>query len=182
MSGRKWQRLSSKIVHQNPYMRLREDDVVRPNGVRAPYWVLEKGPFSIIIPLTEKDETYLVGQYRYAVSVYSWEFPMGFVKGREPLAMAKQELKEETGLTAKKWDLVGKFHVSPGYSGESAYVFLAKDLNQGEREPEENEILEVKKLSLSVVGAMIKKAEILDGPTIVAYHMFQANQHRVLVE
>lgn len=170
MNGENRQTLSSKIVYSNPFMRIREDDVIRPNGVRAPYFVLERGQFSIIIPLTKKNEIYLVGQYRYAVDFYSWEFPMGFVEGLKPLAIARQELKEETGLIAKKWDLLGKFHVAPGHSSQKAYVFVAQDLVEGEKEPEENEFLEVKKVSLNQVGEMIKKGKILDGPTIVAYH------------
>ena len=173
MNERKWKTLSSRIVYRNPFFRIREDDVVRPNGIRAPYFVLERESFSIIIPLTKRGETYLVGQYRYPVKKYSWEFPMGLVEGKSPLETAKIELREETGLRAGKFCQIGSFYVANGHSNQRAYVFVAQDLTEGEPEPEENEFLEIKKISLKEMGEMIKKGEILDGPTIVAYHFLE---------
>lgn len=173
MNGKDWKTLSSKIVYGNSFLRIREDDVVRPNGVRAPYYVLERQPFSIIIPLTKKDETYLVCQYRYPVKRYSWEFPMGNADGRSALETAKAELKEETGLKAKKYHQIGSFFVANGHSNQRAHVFIAQQLVEGKAEPEQNEFLEVKKMPIKKVGEMISKAEILDAPTIVAYHLLE---------
>lgn len=180
MSGKKWRMLSSKTVYKNPFMKIRKDKVVRPNGVAAPYYVLDRpSSFSIIIPLDKNLKTYLVGQYRYPTNFYSWEFPMGGVSGLSPLKMAKRELKEETGLLAKKWQKIGQFQVAPGHCSQEAFVFVACELKQGEPEPEENEFLEVKKMSIKRVGEMIAEGKILDGPTIVAYHLLY--QHPVLV-
>ena len=174
MSGKQWETLSSKIAYKNPFMKIREDSVVRPNGKVAPFYVLDRfGPFSIIIPLENNLTTYLVGQYRYSTQYYSWEFPMGGVIGLSPLAIAKQELKEETGFSAKKWQQLGKFQVSPGHSSQLGFVFLAQDLKEGDPEPEENEFLEIKKMPIQKVDEMIKKQEILDGPTIIAYHFLE---------
>lgn len=169
-----WQTLGKKLVYKNPFMRMVEYDVVRPNGTRAPYYVLDRGaPFAIIIPLSKTGKTYLVGQYRYASNFYSWEFPMGAVAGLTPLKMAKQELREETGLTAKKWQKIGQFYVANGHTNQEAFVFVACDLKQGEPEPEENEFLEIKKMPLERVGEWIRKGKIRDGPTITAYHFLE---------
>jgi len=174
MNGKKWKTLSSKIVYKNPFMKIREDEVIKPNGKASPFYVLDRfSPFSIIIPLEDDLKTYLVGQYRYSTKYYSWEFPMGGVINLSPLAIAKQELKEETGFSAKRWERLGKFQVSPGHASQEGFVFLAQDLKEGEPEPEENEFLEVKKMSIKKVGEMIKKGEILDGPTIIAYHLLE---------
>ena len=172
MSSFKWKILSQKVDYENPFMRVLKYDVVRSNGLRKPYYVLDrKTDFSIIIPLEENNTTYLVGQYRFPVDYFSWEFPMGAVVGKTPLQMAKQELKEETGLTAKTWKLLGWFHAANGHTNQKGFVFLARDLKEGEPHPEEGEIVTSKKVSLKKVGSLIKKGVIKDAQTIAAYHL-----------
>ena len=166
-----WQTLNSKVVYENKFLSVHEDLVVHPNGTHTLYYVIDRGPFSIIVPLTPTNETYLVGQYRYAIKKYSWEFPMGSVKGKGYLDMAKQELKEETGLTATSWVRVGKFAVAAGHANQITEVFLAKDLTSGKAEPEENEVLEAKKVALADIPSLIKSGEIIDGVTISAYYL-----------
>lgn len=169
----KWKTLGSKLIYTNPYYTLIEEDVVRPNGNRAPYYILERPHFSIIIPITAENDTYLVGQYRYAVSEYSWEFPMGAVSNKSSLEIAKIELSEETGLLANDWKRIGKLNIAPGYSRQKAYVYLAKQLTQRKSHPEQNEFLKVKKISLSKVRDLIANGKILDGPTICAYYFLE---------
>lgn len=167
-----WKTLSSKIILKNKYMQIREDEVLRPDGKQTTYYYRDKEPFSIIIPV-EGDEVYLVQQFRYAVKSLSWEFPMGYVEGKNPYDTAVIELKEETGLKAKNLTEIGKFWVGVGGSNQYGYVYVAQNLIQGEAEPEDGEFFELKKFKISEVDDMINKGEILDGPTIVAYHYFK---------
>lgn len=169
-----WQEVSKKMVYENPFMRIFEYSARRPNGKLAPYWVLDRNQdFAIIVAQTSDGEIYLVGQYRFPIRAESWEFPMGSVRGLEPLAMAKRELKEETGLTAKKWHKIGQFYVTPGHSRQQAHVFFAQELQEGEPEPEENEFLEVQKVSLEKIDAMINSGQIIDAPTIATQCLFK---------
>ncbi len=168
-----WKTYSSEVVHQNPFMKLVKHDVERPNGYRSPYFVLERPGFSIIIPILKNKRTILVGQYRYTVNYYSWEFPMGSVKGKKPIDVARQELVEETGYLTNKIYFIGKFYVAPGYANQSASVLIASDLYKGKMQPEIGEILQVKQVSLTKIGEMIARQEILDGPTICAYHLLE---------
>ncbi|RJR15484.1 NUDIX hydrolase [Candidatus Microgenomates bacterium] len=163
-----WKTVGKKLAYENPFMAIWEYDVVRPNGKRAPYYVLTRHPFSVIIPLTPDHQTYLVGQYRFAISQYSWEFPMGSVTGKDPLAMAKQELKEETGFIAKTWEEIGSYAVAPGHASQRTHVFIARDLTEGVAEPEEYEFLQLKKLPFTELETMIAKGEIVDGVTLTA--------------
>lgn len=167
--------VNSEIEYENPYFRVRKNRVTLPDNRKKDYYILEKGEiFSIVIPLTKEGKTYLVGQYRPASRVYSWEFPMGYAKGKDPLGMAKAELREETGLTARNWKKIGKFHLAPGHTGQIGYVFTAKDLTKGEPEFEENEFIEIKKdVEVEKVGEMIINGKITDGPTIIAYHFLE---------
>lgn len=167
--------LESEIEYENTYFRVRRDRVILPNGREKDYFILDKGEaFSVAIPLTDAQKTYLVGQYRPASKFYSWEFPMGYVKGESPLEMAKTELREETGLTAQKWKEIGKFHLSPGHTGQLGYVFVAKELTEDKPEFEESEFLDIKAdIEVQEVGRMIMEGKITDGPTIIAYHFLE---------
>lgn len=174
-SGHGFKILSSKQDYKNPFFKIVKHDVVRPNGVKEPYWTVSRNSdFSIIIPIFPDNSTMLVGQFRIPVGEYSWEFPMGQVLGKNPIDTAKQELKEETGISAKKWKLIGHYFLAPGHHEQQVDVYIAKNLTIGISEPEENEFLETKKVKISDVGKMIKDGKIKDGPTIVAYHFLES--------
>ena len=173
MDSTNWKITHSKDVYQNPHFKIVQQVVVRPDGTDAAYYTLvRRSDFSIIIPLTEQGETYLVGQYRIATQSFSWEFPMGGVDDKEPLDIAKQELIEETGLTAKIWKELGWFYVANGHTNQKGYVYLAQKLTKGEAQPEAGEFLEIKKVPIKQIGLMIHQGEITDGPTICAYHYY----------
>ncbi|HRN95984.1 MAG TPA: NUDIX hydrolase [Candidatus Levybacteria bacterium] len=167
-----WKTLSSKILLENKYLQILEDEVLRPDGKISHYYYRSRDPFSIVIPL-KKNIVSLVRQYRYTVKSLSWEFPMGYVAGKNPYDSAVTELKEETGMSADNIIEIGKFWVGVGSSNQSAHVYVAQDLKQGEATPEDGEFLELKEFTIADVGVMIDKGEILDGPTIVAYHYLE---------
>lgn len=133
-----WQTLNSNIVHQNPYWQARQDRVIRPDGQETDYYLVERGDYVIVIALSEdRKNIFMIRQWRYPLNENSWEIPAGFIDQNEtPLQAAQRELKEETGLAAKKWLELGKGHVSPGLTSQSYYIFLAQDLTVGERELE----------------------------------------------
>jgi 8-oxo-dGTP pyrophosphatase MutT (NUDIX family) len=166
--------VSTKREYTNPYMEVYRQEVVRPDGLIKPYWVLDRGgDFSLIIPLFPDKTTQLVGQYRVPIAKYSWEFPMGMVAGAGPLVTAKQELREETGLRAKRWKKIGYFYLAPGFSGQRSHIYLAEGLSIGESEPEDDEYIETKRMPLKEVKALIQDGTIADGPTIIALHLLE---------
>jgi 8-oxo-dGTP pyrophosphatase MutT (NUDIX family) len=172
MDPKKWKTTKTTVDYKNEFFQIKRLDIVKPDGNKGKFYVLDKyAPFfSVIIPLSDNDKTYLVGQFRVASQVYSWEFPMGSVRGAtNPLKVAKQELKEETGLVAEEWHEIGWYYLANGHTDQKVYVFSAKKLTQEKTEPEPGEFLRVKQVPIKQVGLMIKKGEITDGPTITAY-------------
>ncbi len=167
-----WKTVSSRIVYENPWMRVREDQVIRPDGKPGIYGVLDTRIATGVVALTAQNEVYLVGQYRYTTDSYSWEIIEGGTDGGESaLEAAKRELKEEAGLTASKWEELGsQFHLSNCITSERAHVFLARGLIEGENSPEETEILTLKKVPFAEAVSMADEGEIVDAVTIIGLY------------
>jgi len=172
-----WKKLSSKIVYDNPWMTVVEDRVINPSGGQNDYGHIQfKTRAVAIIPIDDEGNTWLVGQDRYTLGEYSWEVPMGGApKGEDALAAAKRELKEETGLQAGDWSEVLRLHTSNSITDEEGFVYIAKDLQQGETEFEETEQLEIRKLPLGDAVAMAQNGEITDAISVAA--LLWANQN-----
>jgi 8-oxo-dGTP pyrophosphatase MutT (NUDIX family) len=167
-----WKKLSSKIVHKNPWYSVTEDRVVRADGSRGKFYVFKKDPGVVIIPFDGKG-VYLVNQYRYTFRKRIWEFPSGKSESQDYLKEAKKEFREETGFTAKNWKYLGEFACGPGHTGHMGKVFLAQDLTKGvhKREPAEIGMI-VKRFTIREVARMIAKGKIFDSWAITAFYFF----------
>lgn len=159
-----WQTLATQTVYQNPWISVREDQVINPTGGRGIYGVVHMKNKAIgIIPLDAEGNTYLIGQYRYALNEYSWEIPMGGGPIEiDLLTSAQRELKEETGFTARRWTNIARLHTSNSVTDEEGFVFLAEDLEAGETEFEETEDLKIKKLPFSEAVQLVMDNKITD--------------------
>jgi 8-oxo-dGTP pyrophosphatase MutT (NUDIX family) len=163
-----WKKLSTKEIYKNDWIRVREDSVITPSGTKGIYGVVEASPAIGVVPLTENLETYLVGQYRYALQTYSWEIPEGGgAAGEDTLAGAKRELLEETGLVAQKWTFLDTLYTSNCFTNEIGYIYLAEDLEQNEAQPDDTEELHVKKVPFQEVVRMVQTIEIKDALAII---------------
>jgi len=166
-----WQTLKSALRFENPWIRVVQNDVINPSGGNGEYTVVHfKSQAVAVIPLDDEENTWLVGQYRYAMDSFEWEVPEGGApEGESPLECAKRELSEETGLSAKRWDTIcSGLQLSNSITDERAYTFLARDLTQHEASPEETEQLQLRKLPLSEAIDMALNGEINDAFSIVS--------------
>lgn len=165
-----WKTLTEKTVYENPWIEISHRDVITPGGSPGIYGVVKFKNLAIgILPIDEEGNIYLVGQYRYAINEYSWEMPEGGGPLDEtPISAAQRELKEETGLVAKKWTELGRIHTSNSATNEEGFIFIAEQLTQQEAEPEDTEVLLVKKVHLSEAVEMVMRSEITDSLTVCA--------------
>ena len=165
-----WKQLASRVVYDNDWMQVREDHVINPGGGENQYGHVHfKNRAVAIIALDEADNTWLVGQQRYTLGEYSWELPMGGAPLDEaPLAAAKRELQEETGLSALNWEEVLRLHPSNSITDEVGLVYVATRLMMGMPNTEETEDLEVRKLPLDAAVQMVLDGEITDAISIAA--------------
>jgi 8-oxo-dGTP pyrophosphatase MutT (NUDIX family) len=165
-----WKTLSSRVVYDNPWIRVREDQVIRPDGQPGIYGVVHYKNIAVgVVPVDQDGSIHLVGQYRYALNRYSWEIPEGGCpEGTSPFETAKRELAEETGFTAQNWELLGEADLSNSVSDETAVYFVATGLLPGEAAPEGTELLQRKRVSLEEALEMIADRSITDALSIIA--------------
>jgi len=165
-----WRTLTSRLVYENPWIKVREDEVRRPDGASGIYGVVHfKNKAIGVIPVDAQGNIYLVGQYRYTLHRYSWEIPEGGCpEGEDPLAAAQRELREETGFEAQHWRLLGTAHLSNSVSDEEAFYYLATELVQHGAQPEGTEVLECLCLPFETALQMILRGEITDALSVMA--------------
>lgn len=165
-----WQIRSQQQIYDNPWIRVDEYQVVNPAGNPGIYGTVSfKNRAVGIVPLAENGDIWLVGQYRFPLRQYHWEIPMGGAPLDElPLACARRELKEETGLIARDFTPLCHLHMSNCISDEEGFVFLAQNLTQADSEPEETEVLTVRRLPFTQALAMVLDGRITDAVTVAA--------------
>jgi 8-oxo-dGTP pyrophosphatase MutT (NUDIX family) len=145
--------------------------VIRPDGNRGIYGVVEFAPAVAVVPLTADEQVYLVGQHRYATDCYSWEIVSGYADAAEDLAIAaKRELAEEVGLAARRWDSLGRCHISNSVTDQVGHIFLARDLQQGVATPDPTEALATTTVPLVEAMRMAQESEIVQAFSLVGLY------------
>ncbi len=170
MEPNPWKIEKERHIYANPWIELTEYDVINPSGGKGIYGKVHFKNTAIgIMVIDEELNTYLVGQYRFALDQYSWEIPEGGSPvDADPLEGAKRELLEETGLKASNWQKLLSMHLSNSVSDEYAIVYLASGLTQHEAEPEETEQLRIKKIPFEQAWRMVESGEITDSMSVAA--------------
>ena len=155
---------SVRAVYDNPWIRVDEHAVTKPDGEDGIYGVIGFKNLAIaILPVDAEGCTYLVGQHRYPLGRYSWEIPEGGGPLSEaPEAAAARELAEETGLRARGWARILELDMSNCVTDERAIGFLAYDLTMGSAAPDDTEVLAVRRVPFARAFEMALGGEIRD--------------------
>lgn len=168
------ERVSSRVVYENAWMSVREDEIVRADGSKGIYGVVDKPPSALIVPF-DNDGFWLVEQFRYTVGGRYWEFPQGSLPDRadgEPDDVARHELAQETGLRAERIRPLGRFFHAYGFSSQACNVLLATELSRDPQapapDPEESDLV-AKWFPRDEVELMLRDGRITDLGTIAAY-------------
>jgi ADP-ribose pyrophosphatase len=170
--------ISSREVYRNPWATVREDIIERNDGTRGLYGVMDKDPACIIIPIEhtpDGDFLWLVRQFRYTVQDTYFELPQGGweIADVDVEEMARGELREETGLVAKRMTKLTDLWIAYGAMRQSHAVYLAEGLTQGEteRDPEEHDMT-VHRVSVAEFEAMLLDGRVMDNCTAAAWGVY----------
>jgi ADP-ribose diphosphatase len=164
-----WRRLTTRLVYENPWIRVREDQVALPDGQTTLYGVVECAGCVGVLPFLDADTIVLVGQYRYVAGGFFWEMPTGAIKpGESEEAAVQRELAEEAGYEADRLVKLCAYHTGKSVVEETANIYLAEGLRAIQRPPDPTEFIEVRTFSFDEVVRMVERDEIKDSMTIVA--------------
>lgn len=169
------ERVASREIYRNPWLVLREDEIRRPDGSPGIYSVVDKQAYALVMPYDGR-RFRLVEQFRYPLGARRWEFPQGTAPDlaeSEPTELAARELREETGLRATSFEVLGHLDVAPGMTSQRGWVFLATGIIEGEadREHEEQDMRSAW-FPRGEVEEMIRSGVIVDAQSVAAYGLF----------
>ncbi|MBE7048312.1 MAG: NUDIX hydrolase [Ruminococcaceae bacterium] len=160
--------IATEKIYEGQIITVRKDTVALPNGGKSLREIVEHPGGVAVVAIDENEMVYMVRQYRHAFGDVVMEIPAGKLDdGEEPNDCCVRELAEETGLSAGRYDYLGKFMLSPGFCKEWIHIYLARDLSIGKAHLDPDEFLEVIKVPLSQLVAMIMDNKLQDAKTVM---------------
>jgi len=167
--------LSSREVYRNHWMRVREDEILRGNGEKGIYGVVEKHDAAIILPI-EDGRIWLVEQFRYAIQERALELPQGGweMEIENPEELARGELREEIGMDAAHMTRLGMLWIAYGFTRQKQHVYLATGLTPAQADPDvEEHDLTARSVPIAEFERMMLDGAIRDSCTLSAWGLYQ---------
>lgn len=168
--GLEEKQISSERVYDGRLLQVYSDVVRLPNGDESGREYIKHVGAVCIAALTDDGKIVMERQYRYPVGEVIREIPAGKLDSRDedPVRAAARELKEETGITAGKYEYLGPLYPTCAYSDEVIHMFAARSLSFGDRHTDDDEFLEVELVPLEEVVKDIMAGKIADAKTQAA--------------
>jgi len=162
--------ISSEFIFDGKVVHLYCDKVSLPDGKESVREYVKHIGAVCVVPITDEGEIVCVRQYRYAIGQALLEIPAGKLDSpdEDRQKAALRELREETGATCQKLDFIGKFYSSPAILDECIYMYMARGLDFGETDFDDDEYIEIEKIPVDELVRMICAGEVTDAKTQAA--------------
>lgn len=164
--------VSSKKVFSAKYFEVKKQEFVTPDGRKHIHDNVYRKPVSVIFPITQNYDLYLISQFREFFNGRILEVCAGHAdEGESPLNAAKRELKEETGIIAGNWDKIMEVEMSASVIKSPAHIFIARQLKFEDQNLDHDEEISLVKISLDEAIEKVVSGEIKTGSTIIGILM-----------
>jgi len=165
--------IASRQVFNGRAIRVRVATVRKPDGRETTREIVEHDGVIAAIPIDDDDNVLLVRQYRTPAGKDLLEIPAGGIDpGEVPEATVIRELQEEIGFKPGRLERLGGFYAAPGYATEYLHVYLATGLAPSRLHAEDTDEIEVVKVPLAEVPALIASGKIEDAKSIAGLLMY----------
>lgn len=171
--------IGERRIYEGKVVSLRVDTTRLPDGRTATREVVEHMPAVAIVPVDRDGRILFVRQWRGPARDVLTEIPAGSTDPNEaPEPAAQRELQEETGYRAGRLTRLTGFWVAPGYCTEYIHVFVGEDLQESRLQADEDENIEVVRLTLDEALAMIDRGDIQDAKSQVGILLYARHAGR----
>ncbi len=163
-----WKIVRTREIHRDPWFRVHQDDVIRPDGAPGTFTVAHVKAGVCVLAMDESQTVYLTEEFHYGVGRTTVEAVSGGVEeDEEPLLSAQRELKEELGIEACRWTPLGMVDPFTSAVVSPTQLFLARGLTFGDRAPEGTEQIRCVPMPLAAALEMVLQSEISHAPSAV---------------
>lgn len=162
-----WTVLGSGVLYENPWIRVREDQVIQPDGERGTFGVVELGPAVAVLPVHEDGSVSLVRVFRYTIDAECIETVAGGIgEGEDAEDAARRELQEEIGLAAEEFIDLGETHQMTEIVVSPVRLFVARRLRDVPSNQDPTEELSRLDVPLSVAVSWALHGRIVHAATV----------------
>ncbi|MEX2285546.1 MAG: NUDIX hydrolase [Planctomycetaceae bacterium] len=163
-----WQIVKSHEVYRDPWLSVRKDDVIRPDGQPGTHSVVTVKSGVCVLALDDANNVYLTEEFHFGVGRVTLEAVSGGTEPNEqPLETAQRELREELGIDAEHWIDVGVVDPLTASVVSPTRLYLARTLHLGSPSPEGTEHIRCIKMPLAEAVRKVLDSEITHGPSCV---------------
>jgi ADP-ribose pyrophosphatase len=163
-----WTIKQSSDVYVDPFIQVRVDQVIRPDGNDGQHVVVMMKPGVCVLAMDESSNVYLTSEFHYGVGRHSLEAVSGGIEpGEGPELTARRELQEEIGLIAEHWEHVGSVDPFTTIVVSPTQLYLVSGLSSAPRNPEGTELIDRVSMPLDDAIEKIHQGEITHAPTCV---------------
>jgi len=163
-----WKIIESMPKYKNPWIKVTEDQVIRPDGKKGIFGLVDMKDGVSVLPIDDEGFAYLTEEFHYAIGRKSIEAVSGAIDGDETaIDCAKRELFEELGIEAEEWVDLGVVNPFTEVINSSAQIFLCRKLQFSKNDPDGTENIKPKKMKFEEAHEMVMKSEINHGPSCV---------------
>jgi ADP-ribose pyrophosphatase len=159
--------IASEVVYQGPRITVRHERVRLADGTEIARDIVDQGNAVVILAIDDDEQVLFVRQYRTATNSELLELPAGGIEeGEEPQEAALRELREETGYAAGRLVKLGMFYAAPGTYTELLHSFLALDLREDPLPADDDERIEVERMTFDEAMAAAREGKLHDSKTL----------------
>ena len=181
-----WPVVESTYLHKGDWVvALRSDTIQRPGHPEDSFrrLVVEDPGAVLVLALDEDERAVVIHQYRHPVQMRLVELPAGKLDevDEDPLVAAQRELREEVALQAREWTHLMTTYASPGITSETHAIYLARGLEEVDRDFElhhEEAEMAVSRVPVDDLLEAVLDGRVADAPLATAVLAYDALRSR----